>query len=310
MKASLSEDPSRWAKLATSASICVALTLCLAKAVVWQRTGSAAILGSLADSVLDLVSSAIAFIGVRMAATPPDANHRFGHDKAEAVSSLVQLVLISGSVVFVLVESLRQITSPEPLRNAGEGMAVMTLSIVLTGCLVAFQTFAVRRSGSLATRSDRAHYMGDFLANAGALIAVFLAARFGLIWIDGLAGIVAAMFLGWSVFEIGKHALPQLMDEELPDTDREAILALVREDAEVRGVHALRTRAAGRRRYIQMHLELDPDLPLRAAHRIADRVERRLHEAFPQADVILHQDPHGLREPHGRFGQPPSDPVV
>lgn len=293
-----------WAKLATLWSVATALVLALAKAAAWQQSGSVAILGSLADSFLDVLASVIAFIGVRMAAQPPDHNHRFGHDKAEAISSLVQLVLITGSAVFVLVESIRRLLDPQPINNSNFALWVMLLSIVLTTILVGVQTYAVRKSGSIATESDRAHYIGDFLGNAGTLFAVILAARYGLLWADGVAGLVAAGFLFWSVWEIGRRALPQLMDEELDEEDREHIAALVQADRDVLGLHALRTRRAGSTPYIQFHLELEADMTLRQAHAIADRVEAALRKEYPEADLIIHQDPHGIREAHDNFGQP------
>lgn len=302
-------DPSAWAKAATLVAVSVATGLALAKGVAWHISGSAAVLGSFADSLLDVMASGIAFAGVRYAAQPADDNHRFGHTKAEAVSSLVQLVLISGSAVFVLVESLRGLLSPEALRATGLAMWVMAGSTVASIGLVGFQTYALRRAESLVTEGDRAHYVGDIVGNLGTLAALLVATRLQMWWLDAVAGIVAAGFLGWSVFEIARRALPQLMDEELNDDERENILRIARADPDVRGVHALRTRRAGATRYIQMHLELDPQLNLLDAHRISDRVEASLHAEFPDCDVILHQDPHGVAEAHDSFGRGPSESV-
>ncbi len=293
----------RWAHLATLASVCVAGGLMLAKGFVWQASGSAAILASFADSAIDLLSSIIAFVGVRMAAMPPDANHRFGHTKAEAISSLVQLILISASAAFITAESVRQITSPQPIEAEGAAFAVMLVSLAATLSLVAFQTFALHRAPSLVTEGDRAHYVSDLLGNSGTLLALLLASQFGLLWVDGLAGLVAAGFLAWAVWGLARRALPQLMDEELSDEERAEIVRIVLQDKEVLGVHALRTRRAGPTRYIQCHLELDPELSLRAAHRITDRVETALRNEFPDADLIFHQDIHGMRETHDAFGQ-------
>ncbi|WOI52040.1 cation diffusion facilitator family transporter [Parvularcula sp. LCG005] len=294
---------SRWPQIATTLSVGVAATLAVIKGIVWIESGSVAILGSLADSLLDLVASVIAFFGVRMAAQPPDHNHRFGHGKAEAISSLVQLVLLTGVAVFVFIEAVQAVMNPEPIQQAGAAKAVMIVSIVLTAILVSVQTYAVRQSASMATESDRAHYVGDFLGNAGILLAVILSANFGILWADGAAGLAAALFLGYSVIDIGRRALPQLMDEELDADERQRIQEIVQGDPDVQGAHALRTRQAGNVRYIQMHVELDPDLSLRVAHKISDRLEAKLLMAFPGADVILHADPHGHVEPHDVYGQ-------
>ncbi|ADM10649.1 cation efflux family protein [Parvularcula bermudensis HTCC2503] len=292
-----------WPSLATGAAAFVATLLVILKAAAWIETGSVAMLGSLADSLLDLLASLIAFLGVRIAAQPPDENHRFGHAKAEAISSLVQLVMITGSAVFVLVESIRALIDPAPLAHANLAIQVMVASIGATLLLVAFQTFALSRSTSLATESDRAHYLGDFIANAGILLAVILTGRFGILWADGVAGVLAAGFLFWSVISIARRALPQLMDEEVSAAERAKILRIITADPEVAGVHAVRTRKAGPTTYIQGHLELDPHLTLKHAQEIADRVDLKLREEVPGADVILKQDLHGQTPEHDAFGQ-------
>lgn len=298
------KEASNWALAATAASVGVALILTLSKAFAWIETDSAAVLGSFADSLLDLVTSIVAFIGVRMSSQPPDGNHRFGHDKAEAISSLVQLVLISASAIFVLIESIRHLFNPVPIGHPAIALWVMGLSIVLTILLISFQTISIRKSGSVATESDRAHYLGDVLGNTGTLLAVLIATQFGVLWVDGVAGLVAAGFLLWSVFEISRRALPQLMDEELSDEERDQIIAIVKQDPDVLGMHALRTRSAGNTIYIQLHLELDPELPLKKSHRISDRVELSLRKVYPHADIILHQDPFGLIEQHDFYKEP------
>lgn len=270
----------------------------------WQLSGSAAILGSLADSGMDLVGSLIAFAGVRWAAEPADHEHRFGHHKAEAMAGLAQVILISGSALFVLKESLVRFASPEPLAAGNLAMGVMALSLLLSIGLIAFQTVAIRKTGSLAVEGDRAHYLGDVVANAGTLLAVILAVQFGWLLADAIAGLAAAAFLGFSAMSIGRKVIPQLMDQELSDKDRDLITGLITKDEDVLGYHALRTRKAGDRVYIQLHLELRPDLTLLMAHEIAERVEASLHTAFPGADIIFHQDPHGEADAHDISEQP------
>ena len=282
-----------WARAATTASLTVALGLVFLKVWAWRATGSAAILGSAADSGLDLLGSAIAFGAVRYAAMPADDDHRFGHQKAEGLASLLQAVVITLSALFVTVESLRRLIEPEPIERAQLAVWVMAASAAVTVALVAFQTLAVKRSRSLAVEGDRTHYVGDVIANLGALFAIILASRFGFLRADALAGLLAAAFLLWSVRDIALRALPQVMDQELPEADRDRIQQIVTADPDVHGFHALRTRRAGRRRYIQMHLELDGEITLNRAHAIADRVEKTLEAAFPETDVIVHQDPVG-----------------
>ncbi|MCQ8184961.1 cation diffusion facilitator family transporter [Parvularcula maris] len=280
-----------WAKAATGAAIGAALFLVAAKAYAFAVSGSVAVLGSLTDSALDLAGSLGAFLAVRYAAMPADDDHRFGHQKAEALSALGQSVLIGASALFLAVESVKRLLDPEPVQAAGAAMAVLVLGLVVTAGLVAFQSYALKRSGNLVVEGDRAHYTGDLIAHGGALVAVFLASRFGISWADALAGLVAAGFLAWSVKSILGAALPQVMDQELPDDDVAAITAILDSEEEAAGWHHLRTRRSGGRRFVQLHLDLLGDMTLAEAHTIADRVERRIEDAFPDADVIVHQDP-------------------
>jgi len=181
-------------------------------------------------------------------------------------------------------------------------LGAMVLSLLLSGGLVAFQSLAMRKSDSLVIEGDRAHYVGDLIANFGGIIAIFLSIQYGWLRADAVAGAVAGIFLLHAAWSIVGKAMPQLMDQELSDSKREKIRAIVLADKDVRGMHALRTRKAGSRVFIQFHLELDPKLTLDIAHEIADRIELALLGSFPGADVMIHQDPHGLVEAHDHFG--------
>ncbi len=294
--------PQGWAKAATLIAVATASTLILTKFIAWLITGSATVLGSLADSGLDLLGSMIAFGAVRYASAPADQDHRFGHDKAEPVASALQVVIITASAVFVLVESVRRFITPEALHQGELALGAMVLSLVLSSGLVAFQSYAMRKSDSLVIEGDRAHYIGDILANFGGIIAIYLSIRFGWLRADAIAGAVAGIFLLHAAYSIVRKAIPQLMDEELSPSKREQIRSIVMADEDVRGLHALRTRKAGSRVFILFHLELDPQMRLDEAHVVADRVELALLKEFPGADIMVHQDPHGLVEPHDRYG--------
>ena len=282
-----------WAKAGTAVAVVAASILVAAKIYGYAVSGSVALLGSLADSALDLLGSIAAFFAVRYAAKPADDDHRFGHQKAEALSALGQATLITASALFIGFESLGRLFQPEELQQAGAAQAVLLLGLIVTIGVVSFQTLAIRRSESLVVEGDRAHYLGDVIAHGGALLAVFLSSQFGFLRADALAGLVAAGFLAWSARELLLKALPQVMDEELPDSERAKIIALIEEEADAHGYHHLRTRRSGGRRFVQLHLELDANMSLRGAHTIADRVERRIADAFSDADVIVHQDPTG-----------------
>ncbi|MEM9670322.1 MAG: cation diffusion facilitator family transporter [Pseudomonadota bacterium] len=287
------ERPLVWARTATIVAILVAATLCAAKLAAWLITGSAAVLGSLADSGLDLFGSVAAAGAVRYAAMPPDDNHRFGHQKAEALTSLGQVALIAASAALVSWESVQRLFSPQPVAEPAFAIGVLALSLVMTLGLVAFQTFALKRSGSLIIRGDRAHYIGDVIANGGALVAVIIGVYFSFPHADAIAGLIAAAFLLGAGWQVAKQAIPQLMDEELPDADLDVLRSILLADPDILDFHALRTRRAGERRFIQVDVQIDPDMSFREAHEITDRIELAIEEAFPDADVIVHPDPAG-----------------
>lgn len=286
-------DAFAWARSATLAAIIVAATLVVAKFFAWLFTGSAAVLGSLADSGLDLFGSLVAAGAVRFAAMPPDANHRFGHHKAEALTSMGQVALLAASATLVAWESIQRLFKPQAIENPGLAIGVLALSLVATSALVIFQTYALKRSGSLIVRGDRAHYLGDVVANGGALAAVIIGVYFAFPQADALAGIIAALFLAGAGWQVARRAIPQLMDEELPERDQEIIRTLLKRDADIISFHALRTRRAGGRRFIQVDIQIDPSLSFREAHDITDRIELSIEKSFPDADVIVHPDPAG-----------------
>ena len=279
-----------WKRGVTTAAIGVALVLLVIKGLAWTLTGSVAVLATLVDSGLDLLSSFAAFLAVRMAAQPPDDNHRFGHEKAEAISALLQTAVIAASAMLVTIESGRRLLNPIPIDRPGFAIVVLALSLILTMGLVVAQSWAIHRTGSVVLKADRAHYTGDLIANLGILVAIIITSTTDFLRADALAGLVAAGFLFWSVHEVVLEALPELMDEELPDEERSVIEHIIRRDPAVRGFHNLRTRKAGTSRFIQVDLELPGEMLLSDAHEIATRVSYDLRAAFPGADVVVHQD--------------------
>lgn len=280
-------------------SVATAAILIVVKAIAWQASGSVAILASLSDSALDLVASLITVYAVRYAAEPPDAEHRFGHGKAEAFSSLMQGGLVFASGALVGREAINAWLHPQPVEHGLAGVAVMAISIVLTLALITARTRVVKASGSIAISGDRAHYAADLASNAVALVGVGAAAWLGLPRVDAAAGLIVALWLIWGAVGVFREASHQLMDHELPDADRTKIVALVTADPNVLGVHQLRTRASGPYIHIQMHADLAGDISLAEAHAIIVAAENRVLAAFPAADLIIHGDPRGLAEKHG-----------
>jgi ferrous-iron efflux pump FieF len=284
---------------ATAASVAVALILTLTKAVVWWMSGSVALLASMADSLLDLTASLTVYLSVRYAAEPADAEHRFGHGKAEAFAGIMQAIFVAMSAVLLLREGVEHLFNPVEVRASGWAIAVMGLSIVMTLGLLVVQTRAVKETGSVAVEGDRAHYFSDLGANAVVIVGIVGATVGGLLWLDAVAALAVSLWLFWTAWGVARGAGDQLMDRELPDEAREHIRRLAGDDPRIIDIHELRTRASGPLIHIQFHLALDPDLTLSEAHAILVDCERRLMDAYPAADILIHPDPHGEAEPHG-----------
>ena len=288
----------------TLLSVLTALTLVLIKLVIWLASGSVALMASMADSGLDLIASTATFIAVRYAAAPPDAEHRYGHGKAEAFASLLQAGLVFGSAALIGEEAVRRLFDPKPVGRETWALAAMGLSIVLTAGLILAQTRLLRRANSVAVSADRAHYAADLASNVIALIGIAAATLLGLVSLDAIAALIIGGVLLWGAVAVFRDASDQLLDRELPDDSRARIVELVLADPAVRDVHQVRTRASGPITHMQMHADLDPDLSLEAAHAIVVAAEKRILAAFPAADIIIHADPRGRAEPHGgAFGE-------
>ncbi len=283
-------------KTATYAAVGMAASLVVLKFAAWVSTESVSLLSTLIDSMLDIGASLINLVAVRQALQPADEDHRFGHGKAEPLAGLMQAAFICGSAMFLLIEAGQRIFSPQHIGNTDIGYAVMVVSIVLTLVLVAFQKYVVHKSGSLAISADSMHYRMDILVNLSVITSLFVGSRFGWLLADPLFAIGISAYIFRGAWDIGKKSLNLLMDRELPAAEREQITVLAQSEPGVLGMHDLRTRSSGQDVFIQLHLELDPEIRLHDAHDIAERVMYKIEDAFPNAEVLIHQDPEGVVE--------------
>lgn len=289
------DNEAKLLRLATYASVFTALLLVLAKAWAWHDTGAVSLLASLIDSLMDGGASIVNLLAVRYALKPADANHRFGHGKAEALAALLQCMLILVSCAYLSMEAIDRFSQPRELVSINSGITVILFSLTATTGLLLLQRYVIRKTRSTAIRADALHYASDLAANLATLLALWLAAS-GMPLADPVLALAIAVWLLSSTRHILRDALDELLDRELPDEERQLIIRIAREHPEVSDVHDVRTRRSGRAQIIQLHLELDPELNLKHAHTIADEVERQLHTQLPNADIVIHQDPAGVRE--------------
>ena len=291
----------RLRRLATYASVTVAALLIAVKFAAWLETGSVALLSSLVDSLLDIAASLVNLVAVRHAMSPADREHRFGHGKAEPLAVLGQSAFITGSAMLLLAEAVRRLISPARIENPPAGIAVMIFSIVVTVVLVLYQRHVVRRTGSIAITADELHYRSDVVLNLSVIAALVLGSSLDLPILDPLFGAAIGIWIVYSAVRLARLSLIQLMDHELPDDEREKIRAIAQSHPDVVAAHDLRTRAAGPTAFIQIHIEMDGTLNLIRAHEISDEVEAELRAAYPNAEVMIHQDPEGIEEARSNF---------
>jgi ferrous-iron efflux pump FieF len=278
---------------AAIASIAMAVTLIVLKSWAAYETNSTAMLGSLADSGLDLIASLVVLLGVRIAAQPADYDHRFGHGKAEALASLVQVILITISAIFIAVRAVQRLLAGAQTADAELGIGVSLLAMILTVALISYQRHVVRRTGSLAIGTDRLHYSSDLLLNGSVIVALALDQFAGLPGADAVFGLLIALWLLWGAWKASSHAFDQLMDREWPDDLRERFLAAAKEYPELAGLHDLRTRSSGTHYFAQFHVWVPAQWTVQEAHDRLDAVEEALQERFPGTEILIHVDPEG-----------------
>jgi ferrous-iron efflux pump FieF len=281
---------------AALASVLVSLFLVAIKAAAYFASNSVALLASLADSSLDLFTAGLNMLAIHEALTPADAEHRFGHGKAEPLAGLAQGAFIAASAVFLVVQGAQRLMAPQPIEHSLDALAVMFISIAAAICLILYERRVIAKTGSVAVTADATHYFGDLVSNVGVVVAILLSSRLGWISADPIIALLVALVLVISAWSVFRQSLDQLMDRELPDGERDKIVRIVRTQEEVRALHDLKTRQAGGVVFIQAHLELDPGMTLAHAHAISDQVEKAICAAFPNAEVIIHQDPAGEEE--------------
>lgn len=287
----------------TALAVGLGLFMAVGKFWLWGQTGSVGILASLVHSMLDIFGAIASFIAVRFAARKPTANFRYGFGKAESFSAVFQICLI----VFAAFHLLEAVASEffihsghdHAITHSGPAILILMVFIALTLWLIIAQSWAIRATGSIAVRGDRAHYLADLLANIFVIVGIAVASFTAFTWADALVGGLMAVWLLFTAVQIGRLAWAQLMDRELNTDERRTISRLAMQDPAVRAVTDLRTRASGPNLHIQMRLDLDETLSLSGAHDIVLGAERRIMDAFPAADILIHPHPAGCGHTHG-----------
>ena len=278
---------------AALASVATAAFLLVLKGLAAWQTGSVAMLGSLADTALDLVASLVTLYGVRIAATPADHDHRFGHGKAEALAALFQVLLISLSAVGIGSRAVDRLIHRETTTNAEYGIGVSLAAIAATLLLIWYQRRVIARTRSVAIEADKVHYQSDLLLNGSVIAALVLDQFLGVSGADPVLGIAIALWLAWGAWRASSRAVDQLMDKEWPEEKRRRFVEVAARHPELKGLHDLRTRTSGAHDFVQFHVWMDPDMTIAAAHDVVEEVEVKLAREFPGVEILIHIDPVG-----------------
>ena len=283
-------------KLASILSLALAVFLTVLKIFASLSTGSLAILSSFVDSLSDIFASFVSFVAVRFSLKSPSCAYRYGYFKAESISALIQSAFIAGSGLFVFYSSVDRLLHPTALEHTFIGILVMMLSLILTLGLVIFQKYVSKKTNSFAIEADSAHYVTDIITNMSVIFSLWAVSVLKQPLIDTLTAFCVSVYLVNYAYRIAVKAISLLMDHELPENVRQDVAHLIKNTEGIKGFHDFRTRDLGGVYFFEIHLEMDKDISLLQAHDLAEKVESKILEKFSNAQVIIHQDPYGIKE--------------
>ncbi len=278
---------------AAMASVTMATVLMAIKGYAAWRTGSVAMLGSLADTGLDLVASLMTLYGVRLAAQPADNEHRFGHGKAEALVALFQVAVIAASALAIGVRAIQRLMARQATADAEYGIGASIIAIVLTLGLLAYQRRVIAKTRSIAIGADHVHYQSDVLLNVAVIAALAIEQYAGIGGADAVFGIGIGGWLLWGALRASTKAIDQLMDKAWPEDKRRRFVEVASQFPELKSLHDMRTRTSGMTDFVQFHIAMDPMMTIADAHDVTDAIEARLAKEFPGTEILIHIDPEG-----------------
>lgn len=281
---------------AVIAGVVLAILLSLLKFYAFLRTGSLAIFSSFVDSVTDLFASLVTLIAVYFSSKPANVSHRYGYGKTEALSALLQAGFVGISGLFVIIDGIKRLIHPVEIEQTTIGIFIMLFSIFSTLLLVIYQTYVANKTSSLAIKADRAHYTIDFLTNAAVVLSLLFVHFFNFFYFDVAAALFISVYLLYNAYQLALEAIEMITDKELPDEIRTNIEKIVTQSKGIHGMHDFRTRNLGGMYYFELHLEIDGKLSLFKAHELSDKVEKKILDIYPYSQILIHQDPYGIKE--------------
>jgi cation diffusion facilitator family transporter len=269
------------------------LTLMVMKFVVAIMSGSIAVLSDAIDSAEDVVASLFAFISIQLASQPADEEHPYGHGKAESLAAAGQALLIAGGACYIIARAVQRLNQHHVQIDTTPGLIALSITAAVNVGVVLYVGRAARLTGSVALRADTRHLWTNVVQASGVVLALTLVAITGHSIFDPIMALLLAVFLIWTAAQVFLTALSEIMDVRLPKHEQALIEACLREhkSESVRGYHHLRTRKAGRQRYIDLHLIVDPSQSVAAAHAVCDRLEEAIRSRLAGAVVTIQLEP-------------------
>ena len=282
----------------------IAFILSIVKFVVWILSGSVALLSSAMDSLLDMGVSVFNYFAIKFAQTPADEDHPYGHGKIEGIAATIEWTVITLSWLYIVYESIRKFFHPEPLHHLDWSLAVMLLSIVLTGALVLFLSYVYKKTGNLVVKWDSLHYKMDLITNVTVFFTLSLILFFpSLLWIDALVWFIIWIYIIHESFDLIKEWINLLLDRALPEHDEvERILEKYLKEGKIKSYHCLKTRAGWNNdKFVEFHFVMDPETSILEAHKVWDAIEEEIKKLDPDANwyVIWHSDPYDDSDVNG-----------
>ncbi len=271
----------------------LSLVLAVVKLIVGLMSGSVALLASAMDSIMDMFVSVFNFLALRISDKRPTDEFSYGYGKVEAIVATLEGLLVFGSGLFIIYEAVKKLLNGEEVTHLGLSMGVMLFSLVVVFGLVSFLAYVVKKTNNLVIKADLLHYKTDLYSNSAVLVSLVIIYFTDFFWIDVVFGLAIGVYILKEASELIKEGVEVLLDVSLDKEEVQKIIDVIKSDKDVEDYHFLKTRHAGKFKFVEVHLVLGRDKSLMEAHVIADRVEDKIKELDPESNwhIMIHLDP-------------------
>lgn len=273
-------------------SIAAALLTIALKFGAYVLTGSVGLLSDALESLVNLVAALVALWALTFAARPPDAEHAFGHDKAEYFSSALEGTLILVAAASIAVAAWNRLFHPQPIEQVGLGLSLALVATAVNGGVATILLRAGRRLRSITLRADAHHLFTDVWTSAGVVLGIFLVKLTGWLVLDPIIALLVALNIVWAGFRLLRETGLGLLDTALPANEQQLITAIL-SSYEQRGIqfHALRTRTAGTRRFVSFHVLVPGEWTVQRGHDLCEEIELAISKTLASTHVTTHLEP-------------------